>query len=379
MKERLPGYQRVLEEYTNQYLLFGYRKALLGHYHATILFQASKNFGGLTCEIGLSRTEDYPYYRFFDTPSLGVGGFRSRTTHVLKGTEETTTKLYSGPDTLFGHALDLVSEAISAGNNFIGDTVPRIAEQFKIWQPLYEEWTQVHEKSKESNQDLLYPGLIGEQVARDILHTYLSNGHFDSFLGPLKFKYRDPDFLNCHVYLLAKALAFIEPPEANESQTLEIDPKQEDPSKIVLDAIGAITGRSEQNEAIQLSTKILERVPQWAFLRSFAALEALYSQKTVALDQVKVTAVEPKKEVKQPEPTGLSLDELYGAPTATATALSTTTLAGSPTSEERSDLSPKARTGKHRPDPFEALKEYVDHEREPLRDSFEVLVAHLGF
>ena len=130
MQERLPGYERFLEEYTNQYLLFGYRKPILGHYYAFVLFQASKTFGGLTCEVGLSRNKDYPYYRYYDSPSIGVGGFRARTTHILKGLEATTTRMYAGPDVLLGHIMDLVSEAITAGNKLIEATIPRVAKQF---------------------------------------------------------------------------------------------------------------------------------------------------------------------------------------------------------------------------------------------------------
>ena len=207
----------------------------------------------------------------------------------------------------------------------------------------------------------------------------MSSGQFNSFLGPLKFKYREPDFLNCHVYLLAKALSFIEPPEEKEFQPFEIDPKQ-DPNKILLDAIGALTGRGEQTEAVKLSPRILDRVPEWAFLRSFAALEALYSKETVALTEVKTTVKEPEKTPAEIKPTGICLDALYGSINEENSAVEIDL----PPQASQSTLSQKTeatqfKTGKNRTDPFDLLQEYVEREIEPLRDSFEILVAHLGF
>lgn len=385
MKEKLPGYERVLEEYTYQYLLFGYRKAILGHYYATVLFQASKTFGGITCEVGLSRIEEFPYYRFYDSPSLGVHGFRARTTHVLKGLDATTTRLYSGPDVLLGHILDLVSEAITAGNKLIEETVPRVAEQFEIWQPIYEEWVEA-EKNAKPDSDLRYPNLVGEKVARDILHNCLRSGRFDSFLGPKKFSYRDQSFLNCHVFLLAKALGFVVPPEESEMAGIELDPEQ-NPEKILFDAIGAISGRSEQPEAIELSSRIIERVPQWAFLRSFAALEALFDRPTVKLSDVTSYVKEPEKKKPEVKPVGMSLDDLYSDtsvaaaagvnPTLTGQAPDTANPAHSPVAEPPKPV--RFAMGKNRMDPFEMFLPYLEQaapKKEP--DMFDLLGSQLG-
>lgn len=384
MKERLPGYEKVLEEYTYQYLLFGYRKAILGHYYATVLFQASKTFGGITCEVGLSRTEDFPYYRFYDKPSLGVSGFRARTTHVLKGLEATTTRLYAGPDVLLGHILDLVGEAITAGNKLIEEAIPRVAAQYQLWQPYYEEWQKAEAASTSDNPKRRYPDLIGEEVARRILHDCLRSGKFDSYLGPRKFRYRDPNFMNCHVYLLARALSFVVPPEPEEVQPFELDPNQH-PEKILFDAIAAISGRSEQPEAIELSPKILERVPDWAFLRSFAALEAFYEHETVALDQVNRQANSVTQKNKKAEPAGVSLDELYSDSVSVVTQPVATLSGAAPDSPAMACRRPKAplkpRMGKHRMDPFETFEDYIQDKIEVQpegSDTFDFLGAQLG-
>lgn len=383
MQERLPGYKRFLEEYTSQYLLYGYRKPILGHFYATVLFQASKTFGGLTCEVGCSRTEDFPYYRFFDEPLIGVGGFRARTTHILKGLEATTTKMYTSPDILMGHIMDLVSEAITAGNKLIDETVQRVSKQYLIWQPIYEQWLQAEQQARPNESGLRYGNLIGEEVARRILHDCLRSGRFDSFLGPKKFRYRDSNFLNCHVYLLAKALAFVEPPEENEMKRIEIDPQQ-DPEKILFDPISAISGRAEQPDAVELSSEILKRVPEWAFVRSFAALEALYDAPTVSLDEVKARVKAPAKPVAA-TPVGVSLDELYGAVPATAPGGN---LSGPPPGVAMgaalgavSEPLQRPKLGKERTDPFETFLDYIEGRVAPPKqeaDPFDFLGSQLG-
>lgn len=374
MKLRFPGYERVLEEYTNQYLLFCYRKKVHDHYHATVLFQAGKTFGGLTCEVGISRTEDFPYYRFYDEPRLGVHGFRARTLHVLKGQSVTTTRQYTGPDSLMGVIIDLVSEALASGKSLIEMGIPRISEQYAIWQPLYADWVEA-EKNHSENPDRRYPGLVGETVARRILHSCLRDGKFDGFLGPNKFKYRQPEFLNCHVYLLARALAFVEPPENLTQMTL--DPGQ-DPEKILFDGISALTGRMVQDEAFELSPRIIDRVPEWAFLRSFAALEAFFQNDTVDLAEVKTStkAVPKKEEPAAPAEPALSLDDLYSdaAPLGGLEG----TLDDTPPAEVESKTS--------RPDPFESMESYISGEMpavaeeksEPSVDPFDMLGDQLG-
>ena len=379
MKQRLPEFKRVLEEYTNQFFLFCYRKQVLDHYYLTVLFQASKTFGGVTCEVGLSRTEDYPYYRYFDRPQLGVNGFRARTRHILNGLDSNTTKPFTGPDTLTAALLELVAEASSASKKLLEMAVPRVAQEYNIWQPLYAEWQEA-ERSANDNPDRRYRDLVGEGVARRILHSVLQGGQYDGFMGPRKFRYREPDFLNCHVYLLAKALAFVDPPEASDVGKLEFDPGQ-DPEKIIFDPIAALTGRSEQDEAIELPSRILERAPHWAFLRSFAALEAFFENPVINLSEVKTTVKEPPAPAKKPEPApastspALSLDELYGDTPLIDSGLSQPDLP--PLDEPK----PAASTRK-RPDPFELILPFLTGEanQEPPKatDPFELMGAQFG-
>ncbi len=372
MRQKLPGYERVLEESTSQYLLFAYRRRVYGHYYATVFFQAAKTFGGVTCEVGVSRTEDIPYYRFYDRPRIGVSGFRARTEHVLKGLDARTTFFYNSPDTLMTCLMDLVLDALVAGNTLIEQAIPEIRAQYELWQPIYSDWLAAERNRDESNPARRYPDLVAEEVARKAIDLYLRTGRFDSFLGSKKFQYRQPELVDCHAYLLARALEFSEPPDQDELGELQIDPGQ-DPNKILFDPIASLTGRIEQPEAIQLSPGILARVPEWAFLQSFAALEAFYDKPYVALSEVPLGPAAEKAKPKEPvkiETPGLSLDELYGDLPATGTSNGSLV-----------DIS-ETRQRPTRPDPFQVFAAYLSEElgapSEPVFDPFELLGDKLG-
>lgn len=378
VKQKLTGFRKVPEEYTSQYFLLCYRKPVLEHYFAFVLFQASK--GLVTAEVGISRTEDYPFYRFFDRPGIGVNGFRARTRHLLKGLDAVTAKSFTSPDSLTAALLELAAEANSAINKLMEKGVPRIAEEYSLWQPIYAEW-QDAERAASSNPDRRYPHLVGEGVARKILHTILQSGKFDGFIGQRKkFRYREPDFMNCHVYLLAKALAFADPPDLHEVSRLELDPNQ-DVDKILYDPIAALTGRTEQDESVEIAPRILERAPEWAFLRSFAALEAFFENPVINLADVKTSVNEPAPAQQtvvatavaaKEAPAALSLDELYGD-----TPLISDSLSG-PDLAPLEPLEPAAAARRERPDPFDMISPYLSGQETRAADPFEMLGAHFG-
>lgn len=382
VQQRLSGFKKAPLDYTSdQYLLFLYEKTVLDHYHVTVFFQAAK--GLVTCEVGVSRTPRLPYYRFFDQPTLGVSGFRARTRHLLDGLDAVTTKSYTNPDSLTSALLELAAEANSAYPRLLQLALPKISTQYAFWQPLYTDWLEA-EKTPTTHLDQRYRGLVGEAITRRLLHDILLGGQFDSFLGhQMKLRYRDPKFLGCHVYLMAQALALIEPPEISEANHMLLDPGQP-PERILFDPIATLTGRSEQGEAVELSPRMLERMPEWAFLCSFAALEAFLDNPITALSDVKATIDPPqpspttgpaRTESSPPQTTSptLSLDELYGGPSSDETTLDDLP----PLIEELAVPSKPLR-----PDPFECLRPFLFETPEepatPPVDPFDILGAQLG-
>ena len=120
-------------------------------------------------------------------------------------------------------------------------------------------------------------------------------------------------------------------------------------------------------------------MPEWTFLRSFAALEALFDAPTVSLDQVKSSLKDPAKAPPEPSaPVGVSLDELYGDVPAVAAVGG---LAGPPPETAMPPTPKRYKMGKDRMDPFETFEGYVNGTIEPAKpepDTFDFLGSQLG-
>jgi hypothetical protein len=129
---------------------------------------------------------------------------------------------------------------------------------------------------------------------------------------------------------------------------------------------------------------VLERAPHWAFLRSFAALEAFFENPVVSLDEVKTSARDTVPAAAKPAaPTaavasaGLSLEELYGE---------TSLIEDGSTQPELPPLEPleptvSPKASKRRPDPFEQILPYLTGQvapEQPKADPFELLGAQFG-
>lgn len=387
-RERLKGYELTIHESTHQSLLYGYRGRIAGYFNCFVLYQASRSFGRITAEVAISRADELPIYRWTDDPRLGVAGFRERV-QVLHH-EVDKTSVYSSQQELATVLLDLTKECEVAVLKLADQVIEAVAEEYRIWQPLFSQWQRASQEHPPQGPDQMrFPGLEGEDVAREVIHDTLARGTFDRFLGPKKFKYRDDEFFDCHVYLLAKALEFIEPPplppllDDEERETEEIDPQ--DKTAPLPDAYASLTGRQPVAESVELAVSTSLRTTQWTFLRSFAALEAFYGRDGA-------TAVRPSEfrtpnQGAQPTESDISLDELYegimgneaySGPAEAQPPKPAEKPAENPAppepEPEKAQASAKAKQPE-RPDPFEMLGDYIGQE-EP--DPFDVLGEQLG-
>lgn len=368
VRERLRDYQQCFSETTNQSLLYGFRKPVYGHYNAFILIQAARSFGRLTCEVAISRDAEYPYFRLSDQPRLGVAGFRERLRTVLDGRDK--VEVYRTTEHLISVLLELSHKAEVALSQLADRAIPVIVEEHRIWQPLYRDWLEAEKRAVRSEEQR-YPGLEGETVAREVLHDTLARGTFDRFLGPLKFRYRQDGFFHCHLYLLARALEFLEPPALPE--VLDTD-AEEAPEEIppLPDPIASLTGRQCQKDAVELAVSTSVRTMQYAFLKSFAAVEAFYT------DEPADQAIVELPDHKNPEE--MSLDELYqgildspayASPTVTISAPAPPAPTPEPEPAPEPPSPPQAKTAPGRPDPFEHFAEFL------REDPFESLGLEL--
>lgn len=297
--DRLSHYERVLSETTSQYLLYGFRRFLVGDYHGFVLVQAARGAGRVQIELGVSKVDHFPYHRLRDFPVLGVAGFRESLAYLTKGFDH--AEEYTSADSLtrlFGS----IAREVDGGMTRLNEkAVPLINQQLRAWQPAYAAWVAA-EKTARSSVPGRYPDLPGEVMAYETLDDLLGRGMFDRYLGPLKYRYRNQDFFNCHLYLLAKGLEFLEPPPLENPKPPEFAERPDKVCAPLDDPISALTGRFPQEMAVDLAVSTSVRVTEFAFLQSLAAVEALLQFDERGMPCTAVAAPAAPKESLPPPP-----------------------------------------------------------------------------
>lgn len=298
--DKMNSYTLLFSEATHKFLLFCYQKPIGNHY-AFILVQAARNQGRFNAEAAISRRPEYPYHRFSDVPDLGVGGYRDGVHLINKGYNHGTD--YQSNEGLLRSLLDLCREAETAVNQLFSKSIQRLQLNADIWETHYLQWVRA-EREATGPAGNRYPGVFEEGAAFDLLDTMLGSGQFDRYMGPLKYKYRNLTFFHCHLYLLARALEFLQPPK-DEQAPAPFVPKLTvaDPLE---DPIASLTGRLPQDMGVQLSYDPELRRKEYAFLKSLSALESFYQ-----LDEngVPVSYVLPPTIQEEP-----SFEDMYEKP-----------------------------------------------------------------
>ncbi len=303
-RQDLAGYRQIFSEITSEYLLYGYHRQARENQHVFVLVQGARFAGSLISEVAMSRRAEYPFYKFSDRPQLGVGGFRERVSLLVSGSDFSTR--YGSQFELQRTLRELVAGQSGAALRALNETAgPVMYREQQTWEPLYLEWLQA-EKVAPLSGDRRYPGLPNEVEATGLLQEMLMGRKFDRFMGPLKFRYREPRFFNCHLYLLGRGLEFLEPPEGavRPESAASPPPEFDRPQRMITwadilgppprpeaevkkgkelppalgDAIAGITGRHPQSMAFELSPDPQARYQEFAFLKSLAALEAFYEE-----------------------------------------------------------------------------------------------------
>jgi hypothetical protein len=276
VKDRLRHYEPAFLEVSNQFLLYGYRKNISSTYQAYLLFQASRNAGLLRAEVAVCRDGQYPIARLSDFPDFGLGGYRESVYRLTQGFDHSDQ--YHSTESLFSLLLGLFRDMEQAVNRLAEKAIPRIKDNYEIWEPLYLDWTKQDHGSTEAYGHR-FPGLWCEAMAFELLDKTLREGRFDRFLGPLKYRYGKPHVMSCHVYLLARAMEFLDPPD----DRLAPPPPPPISEKIVSryrepldDPSPSLLGRVAQENSVELSSGVSERTAEYAFLKSLTALNSLF-------------------------------------------------------------------------------------------------------
>lgn len=274
IRERMAYFEPCFSEVSSQYLLYGFKKQISTAHSGYLLVQASRTQGRYSLEVGISRGHSYPIHRLNDFPDIGVVGYRESVFTITKGYNH--SEEYPNGDALFKLLYAQLKDAELALSRLTEKVLSRTQRQYDQWVKVYEQWLQ-QEKTAQGPPGARYPTLSAEHLGFEIIEKILTSGMFDKYLGPLKFKYRNPIFMNCHVYLLAKGLEFVEFPDQSVIVPVQYAPPEKKLAPPLDDPITGLTGRQPQNDSIEFSPITAQKMTQYAFLKSLSAVEAMLS------------------------------------------------------------------------------------------------------
>jgi hypothetical protein len=272
IRERMPYFEPAFSEVSNQFLLYGFKKQLSTAHSGYILVQASRTQGRYALEVAISRGNSFPIHRLNDFPDIGVVGYRESVFTITKGYNH--SEEYPNGDALFKLLYAQLKDAELALSRLAEKVLGRTQRQYDQWAKVYEQWL-TQEKTASGPHGARYPALSAEHLGFEIIEKILTSGMFDKYLGPLKYKYRNPNFMNCHVFLLAKGLEFVEFPDHNSQVPMQYAPPEKKLAPPLDDPIAGLTGRHPQADSIEFSQITAQKMTQYAFLKSLSAVEAL--------------------------------------------------------------------------------------------------------
>ena len=305
------GYQEAFKFSTKDSLIFGFSRQKDPDCYQFLLVQAAKYKGCINAEVAVSPVRRYPYYRRREALPLGTFAFRERCSLMVK--DEDFSFGYNGVNLDRVLSICLSSYAVPAMHRLYDETRAEASMANHVWDTIYADWQEAESKA-DFISSKRYPDLEYEEEAhRFISQEVLGSNRFDRYLGPLKLCYQDSDFFNCHVYLMASAMEFVEPPAMPERE-VKVESKQhtinsgqkiitwrdilgpiepvataqapkpllranEDWREPLEDPIAGVLGRQEQTTCLSLNEQDAKtRLKEYAFFKSMSALEVIMNR-----------------------------------------------------------------------------------------------------
>ena len=305
------GYRETFKFSTKDSLIFGFSRQKDKDCYQFLLIQAAKYKGCINAEVAVSPVKRYPYYRRRESLPLGTFAFRERCSLMVK--DEDFSFGYNGINLDRVLSICLGNYAVPAMHRLYDETRADASMAAHVWDTIYSDWQEAESKA-DFISDKRYPDLeYEEEASRFISQEVLGSGRFDRYLGPLKLCYQDSDFFNCHVYLMASAMEFVQPPampkqeqEAYSNPQLASNgqkvitwrdilgpaepvvtaqkPKpmlraNEDWREPLEDPIAGVLGRQDQSTCLSLNDQDADmRLKEYAFFKSMSALEVIMNR-----------------------------------------------------------------------------------------------------
>lgn len=304
----LPEYELMNLEHTPKYLVFGlWRQVGYGRY-TYIVIMGERYRGLIAAEVATNIRPRLPYYRWSDKPQLGTFGFRERVGVMISGFDYSHS--YRSQMELERVIRDVLIVYCGQAVHDLGERVAVLVEKSRsTWQPLYEEWRLAEEAYRDSHKggSLRYDGLSNEEEVRNFILRQLEDERVVRFLGTLKSNYKDSHFLNCHTFLMARGLEFLDgaaqrpaddsgeqvkPSRLDGAEKITWDdimgdngPKEEESAPKVStrnmgepfdDLTMSLTGRLQQSISVKFSDDPKERHWQYCFYKTLSVMEGIY-------------------------------------------------------------------------------------------------------
>lgn len=261
------SYQQMRSLATERFLLYLYRSRMSEEWYSFILVQGARFAGKFTVEVGICARENYPYYYASRTPFLGIDGLRERLGGIHENTDTWWT--YRSQEQLQNHVHEILRDSVGRAFYILIDTYQRVLrKEITAAKALYEEWLALEKKIKKKTLGNRFRGLAFEQEAFDYINQGVNHGLYDKVLGPLKVRYKDLHFFSFQNFAMAKLME-----DDNSARVSQGISKLD----VADDEIGQLIGRMPLDSYLRLPDGMEERVRQYAFLKSLAVAEALYT------------------------------------------------------------------------------------------------------
>ena len=312
MRSALSDYEPMYLEHSPNYLMFGFWRQIGLDGHSFIVIEGDRNSGRVTAEIATNTVKTIPYYRLSDTPVLGTFGFRARVCDILGGFD--SSHMYSSKDELERVMQEIITVYCHQGMRLMTEKVELAVKKAKsLWGAIYEEWLLAEQTVKDDGTGKRYRDLANEEEVRAFVASKLEDETVMRFMGKLRSKYKDDEFLNSHVYFMARGLDFLDERDtldtlANSQMQLQVNNRQPasgnritwsdivgrdegvtDAEKVLKavkrnkgmteplpDLTWYLTGRMPQDISVKLGEEERERHWNYCFYKTFAVLEGLY-------------------------------------------------------------------------------------------------------
>lgn len=264
----MPDYTEALNEITDDYLIYIFKRLLANRWFCFILFQGARNSGRFTVEIGMSRRTGYPYYWGSMLPIFYVDNVRERLGMLIQ--KKDFWWEYKNQEQLEKHLIDVCREHIGRGFYSLLDMYQyRLETEIDSWNNQYRIWKKQTEKYADKAMGERYPELSKEKEAYDYIKMVYNTGSYDKIIGPdITVRALDENWICFQTYVMSKILEQGNIAAIAKALSPEFDIRD--------DAVEAILERIPPTKALVPLKETEDQIKRYSFFKALSAVEAVF-------------------------------------------------------------------------------------------------------